>query len=109
MYRVKVTHKNLLEWTTSEEAEKMVKTDIISYYKNMAINIITGIVAFIIYGNSNNILALMLGLLWILTPAIMYCISKEKTEKEAVELLTQKEQDYVLEIARKTWGFLKST
>ncbi len=60
MYRVKVTHKNLLEWTTSEEAEKMAKTDIISYYKNMAINIITGIVAFIIYGNSNNILALML-------------------------------------------------
>ena len=107
MYRVKVTHKNLLEWTTSEEAEKMAKTDIISYYKNMAINIITGIVAFIIYGNSNNILALMLGLLWILTPAIMYCISKERTEKEAVELLTQKEQNYVLEIARKTWGFFE--
>lgn len=107
MYRVKVTHKNLLEWTTSEEAEKMAKTDIISYYKNMAINIITGIVAFIIYGNSNNILALMLGLLWILTPAIMYCISKEKTEKEAVELLTQKEQDYVLEIGKKTWGFFE--
>ena len=107
MYRVKVTHKNLLEWTTSEEAEKMAKTDIISYYKNMAINIITGIVAFIIYGNSNNILALMLGLLWILTPAIMYCISKEKTEKKAVELLTQKEQDYVLEIGKKTWGFFE--
>ena len=107
MYRVKVTHKNLLEWTTSEEAEKMAKTDIISYYKNMAINIITGIVAFIIYGNSNNILALMLGVLWILTPAIMYCISKEKTEKEAVELLTQKEQDYVLEIGKKTWGFFE--
>ena len=107
MYRVKVTHKNLLEWTTSEEAEKMAKTDIISYYKNMAINIIIGIVAFIIYGNSNNILALMLGVLWILTPAIMYCISKEKTEKEAVELLTQKEQDYVLEIGKKTWGFFE--
>lgn len=107
MYRVKVTHKNLLEWTTSEEAEKIAKTDIISYYKNMAINIITGIVAFIIYGNSNNILALMLGVLWILTPAIMYCISKEKTEKEAVELLTQKEQDYVLEIGKKTWGFFE--
>ena len=107
MYRVKVTHKNLLEWTTSEEAEKMAKTDIISYYKNMAINIITGIVAFIIYGNRDNILALMLGVLWILTPAIMYCISKEKTEKEAVELLTQKEQDYVLEIGKKTWGFFE--
>ena len=27
MYRMKVTHKNLLEWTTSEEAEKSSKTD----------------------------------------------------------------------------------
>lgn len=107
IYRVKITHKNLLEWTTSEEAEKMAKTDIISYYKNMAINVLTGIVAFIIYGNINNILALILGVLWILTPAIMYCISKEKTEKKAVELLTQKEQDYILEIGKKTWGFFE--
>ena len=107
IYRVKITHKNLLEWTTSEEAEKMAKTDIISYYKNMAINVLTGIVAFIIYGNINNILALILGVLWILTPAIMYCISKEKTEKKAVELLTKKEQDYILEIGKKTWGFFE--
>ena len=38
IYRVKITHKNLLEWTTSEEAEKITKTDIVSYYKNMTSN-----------------------------------------------------------------------
>lgn len=107
IYRVKITHKNLLEWTTSEEAEKMAKTDIISYYKNMVINILAGIAGLAIYVISNNILALILGILWIIIPAIMYKISKEKQEKNAVELLTQKEQNYILEIGKKTWEFFE--
>ena len=36
LYRLTISHKNLLEWTTSEEAEKQAKTDLISYYKNMS-------------------------------------------------------------------------
>ena len=107
IYRVKITHKNLLEWTTSEEAEKMAKTDILSYYKNMAINVIAGIAGFAIYVISNNILALILGALWIITPVIMYGVSKEKPEKKAIELLTQKEKDYILEIGKKTWAFFE--
>ena len=107
IYRVAITHKNLLEWTTSEEAEKTTKTDIISYYKNMLINVVSGVISFIIYANSNNILALVLGILWIITPTIMYCISKEKQEKTAIELLTDKEQKYILEIAKKTWNFFE--
>ena len=107
IYRVAITHKNLLEWTTSEEAEKTTKTDIISYYKNMLINAISGAIAIIFYANSNNILALVLGILWIITPTIMYCISKEKQEKTAIELLTDKEQKYILEIAKKTWNFFE--
>ena len=107
IYRVKITHKNLLEWTTSEEAEKMAKTDILSYYKNMAINVIAGIAGFAIYVISNNILALILGALWIITPVIMYGVSKEKPEKKAIELLTQKEKDYILEIGKKTWTFFE--
>jgi cyclic beta-1,2-glucan synthetase len=35
----------------------------------------------------------------------MWYISKEKTEKKSVEILDKKEQEYVLEIGRKTWGF----
>ena len=107
IYRVKITHKNLLEWTTSEEAEKMAKTDILSYYKNMAINVIAGIAGFAIYVISNNTLALILGALWIITPVIMYGVSKEKPEKKAIELLTPKEKDYILEIGKKTWEFFE--
>ena len=108
IYRTKITHKNLLEWTTSEEAEKMAKTDLISYYKNMTLNVIFGIGSLIIYYNSNNIIALILGIWWAITPSIMYLISKEKQNKKPIELLTKKEQEYILEIGQKTWKYFEN-
>ena len=96
IYRLLITHKNLLEWTTSEEAEKLGKTDFISYYKNMLINVIAGIISFIIYSQDKSIIALLLSILWIITPAIMWYISKESEEKQSIEKLTQNEKEYVL-------------
>lgn len=108
IYRLVFTHKNLLEWTTSEEAEKMAKTDIVSYYKNMFINVIAGIISLIIYTQDKSIILLILGILWIITPEIMYYISKEKTEKHKIELLTQNEQQYILDLGKKTWEFFNN-
>lgn len=107
IYRLSLTHKNLLEWTTSEEAEKTAKTDLISYYKNMLINPIAGIISLIIYGQDKSILAIFLGTLWIIAPLIMWYISKEKEEKLPIEILDKKEQEYILEIGRKTWKFFE--
>ncbi len=81
--RLIYTHKNLLEWMTSEEAEKQAKTDLISYYKNMISNVVIGaisILGYILYKN-NNILLLILGILWIIAPFTMWYISKEKKGK----------------------------
>ncbi len=105
IYRLLVTHKNLLEWTTSEEAERLGKTDLMSYYKNMFINVIAGVLSVIIYVQYKSIIAIFLGLLWLITPAIMCYISKENEEKKAIEKLTQNEKEYILEIGRKTWNF----
>ena len=40
---MKFSKKKLLEWMTSEEAEKASKDDVLSYYKNMYINVIARI------------------------------------------------------------------
>ena len=66
IYRMLITKKHLLEWITSEEAEKNSKTDIFSYYRNMIFNTILGIL-FIILANKN-LLYGVLGLIWIITP-----------------------------------------
>ena len=47
IYRVKISKQNLLEWMTSEEAEKQSKTDLKSYYKNMWANIGTAVLLYL--------------------------------------------------------------
>lgn len=107
IYRLNISKKHLLEWTTSEEAEKLANTDVISYYKNMFINVIFGIVCILIYIKTLKLLSLLLGILWIFVPLYMCYISKEKEELPKLEKLTKSEQTYILEIARKTWGFFE--
>lgn len=46
IYRMSISKKNLLQWTTSEEAEHQAKVDLFSYYKSMIINVIAGIIRY---------------------------------------------------------------
>ena len=108
IYRLIISRKHLLEWMTSEEAEKLAKTDFITYYKNMFVNIIAGIISLIIYFDDKSILALILGIVWIIAPAIMWYISKEKNEIQKVEVLNQNEKDYILDIGKRTWTFFEN-
>ena len=84
MYRLAISHKHLLEWMTSEEAEKQSKTTIGNYYKMMFFNVILGGITIVVSAIINNILLTVIGILWIITPYIMYKISSipEKTKKE---------------------------
>ncbi len=105
LYRGKVSHKNMLEWTTSEEAEKQAATDAVSYYKTMWINVILGLLLIGIALTQKSIANGVLGIIWIIIPAIMYYISKEIKTKTLVETLTLHEKDYILEVAKKTWEY----
>ena len=107
IYRMEISHKHLLEWMTSEEAEKLSKTDILTYYKSMIINIVLGI-AVIIYGFTKlNILYIVLAIIWLVTPGIMYYISKESAKQRREERLTDEENKYIQDIAKKTWKYFE--
>ena len=111
LYRLKVSKKHMLEWVTAEEAEKMAKKDIKSYYINMAPNIILGILGilylFINAKNPFSVLIFVISLLWLIAPAIMCYISKEIVVNNKKELLVDKDKQYVLEVGKKTWQFFK--
>ena len=100
IYRMK-KKKKLLEWTTSEDTDKL-KVDIKSYYKEMKINVIVGF----IFAFSRNVIFKLFGILWIIGPFIAYYLSLEEKEDnlEADEELRK----YLLEIARKTWAFFEN-
>ena len=107
LYRSKISHKNMLEWTTSEEAEKQAKTDTISYYKTMWINVVLGILLIGIAITQKSILNGVIAFLWVIMPFIMYYISKEVQGKEPVETLAPEEKNYILNIAERTWKYFE--
>ena len=105
LYRLLVSKKHLLEWTTAEEAEKNSKTDIISYYKNMWLNLVLGIILLML--SYTNPWLIILSLWWIITPNVMKLISKKEKYTPAIEYLSQKDKEYMLEIGRRTWSYFK--
>jgi len=111
IYRIWISKKHLLEWTTAEEAEKKAKNNIAAYYKNMLPNVIFGIGGLLflsIYREGFEAVCLfLLSILWLITPGIMYNISKLEKDKTAIETINEKEKAYVLEIGERTWNFFK--
>jgi len=107
LYRLFISKKHLLEWTTSEENEKNSKNGIIFYYKKMIANIFMGIL-FIYFGIFFEcILGIILGGLWLLAPAIINSISRPIASNSPYDLLSEEEKDYVYEIGSRTWQFFK--
>lgn len=111
IYRMNISKKNLLEWTTSEEAETSAKKDLISYYKSMYVNVILGvfglILAFLNKQESTCIFVFTISILWIISPIVMCSISKEIKERNVFHELNEKDKKYILEIGKKTWNFFK--
>lgn len=108
LYRVVISHKHLLEWTTSEEAEKQAKTDVFSYYNQMAVNVLAGIVSIGIGFLTVSPSAVFLGVFWAIMPTIMWYISRKIEKEQPIDKLNDKEKEYVLEIGKRTWSFFET-
>ena len=107
IYRMTISHKHLLEWMTSEEVEKQSTTNLKTYYKMMASNVILGAILIVLSITKNNILLTIIGILWIIIPYVMCKISKVPVEHEKIQELGEKDKQFVLEIAKRTWEFFK--
>ena len=107
IYRMTISHKNLLEWMTSEEAEKNSKTDIISYYKAMYINVVLGVIFAFYAFKASSIFTIIIGVLWIVSPYIMCLVSKNIKKKEPIDVLNNEEKDFCLEVGKRTFEFFK--
>ena len=105
LYRLLISKKHLLEWMTSEEAEKNSKNDIISNYKMMISNVLFGTASVVYSLKIDNILGIMLGIMWIIAPLIMYYISKEIKETKPKEKLSIDEISYISDVAKRTFNF----
>ena len=112
IYRMRISKKHFLEWTTSEEAEKLSKKNLKSYYKTMFFNVVAGIliIGLTLIGNKNYFIFinnLIFASLWFISPFVYFCIGKEKKKKDIIKELNDKEKEYLNEVGRKTWQYFK--
>ena len=112
LYRMLISHKNLLQWTTAETLEKTSKNTFGYYAKNMLFNIIAGIAIILIpYFNItyNTIIdfKLITGITFILAPFLAYLLGKDHLINRR-KRLSENEEKEVIEIGRRTWEFFNS-
>ncbi len=111
LYRMLITKKHLLQWTTAEVLEKKTKDSIIYYYKNMISNLIFGLLIICIPSDFTfvNMKAYIefkdfIGLFFIIAPLVAYLLGKDHLLGRTAIL--EKEQDEeIIEVAKRTWTF----
>ena len=105
IYRLTISHKNLLNWITAEEVEKTVKEDLKSYIRNFSFNIVLAVLLLVIGILGKNILAIIISVIFFSAPFILYYVSSN-IKHEQVELKSSEISD-VVEVARKTWKYFE--
>ena len=110
LHRMYKSHKRLLEWETSEETERKSVQSIKNYYKEMKFNLILGGIGIIINLTLiQHSIIFLLCVLWLLSPFIMYYISRTKKEETPIDLLKEDEKKLLNDLAYKTWQYFKDT
>ena len=104
IYRKYISKKKLLEWTTAEEAEATKDNDLDSYVGYMFVNLILAVV---INAVNINLFAIILGILWLLSPIAAFELSKELPAKDPLKKIDKKHQNYIVDIAHNTWNYFK--
>lgn len=112
IYRMTVSKQHLLEWTTSDEAERKDKNRLLDVCKTMAPNIFMGlaflcIISFVKCSIYFKVFVGILSVLFIIAPFIMWYISKEKSESKRIDRLSKDEQAYIRNVAEKTWKYFE--
>lgn len=110
IYRMAFTKEHMLEWTTSEEAERKDCNKLEIVYKKMFPNVAIGILfLFVVVFASCSIyfkaFIYLLAGIFLLAPLVMWSISKEKVKDKKIGKLTEEEKIYIKNVAEKTWGY----
>ena len=104
LYRMFISHKNLLNWITSEDAAKTTKNDIKTYILNFKPNYVVVallIIAGIVFGFKYSISITILCIMFLAAPFVMWLVS-QKQKKQLLELNKNEKAD-LKEVAFKTW------
>lgn len=108
LIRVFITKKNMLEWVTSADAEKVQDNSIKSYIYKMGITSMEGvaIVALAMYFKPEALsFSFVFLIIWSIAPFVAYYISKDDMHIE--KKVSRSDEIELRKIARKTWRYFE--
>ena len=113
IYRMLISHKKLLEWTTGEMLEKQAKNKLSYYYRNMVPNIVVALfialVPYALYTSELVIInfKLFVAIGFALAPLLTYLLGKDHLFGR-IKRLDKNQEKNLIEVAKRTWGFFDS-
>ncbi|HEX6981801.1 MAG TPA: glucoamylase family protein [Balneolaceae bacterium] len=108
LWRRFISHKKMLEWTTSIQAEKETGRSQAVYWKKMWFNIFWAVLSVVlvsVFTPSILIIAIPISLAWISAPAVAFRMSRKPERKEKV--LHVRDRAELKLYARRTWHFFE--
>lgn len=100
-WRSLISHKKLLEWTTAEQAQNSSKNTVLNYYKTMFTEVLAGILLTVVAPFSGP--AYIIAGLWLLTPWVMFLISRPYQKK--VYKLTKPQKEFLESLSKRIWQY----
>lgn len=101
LWRMTVTHRNLLVWQTAAQAERRGKSLLGRCWREMWPVLISALLALIF---SRTILGRTAGLLWALAPFWAWALSRPRNQVQAIP---QGDRDYLTACARDIWRYFR--
>ena len=113
IYRMLISHKKLLEWTTGEQLEKQAKSKLSYYYKSMSINVIVAVLILLVplaldtveYVQFN--FKIFIALTFGFAPVFCWLLGKDHLFGR-IKRLDKNEEKEIRMVAKRTWGFFDS-
>jgi cyclic beta-1,2-glucan synthetase len=109
LYRLAISKKHLLEWTTAAHAEQQTPKTIRGFIARLTNGYIFGlalILAAVFYHRETIMLSLPAGIIWLCGPFIAYWLSKPR--REAQKALTSEERSYLRSLAYDNWRYFET-
>ena len=110
LYRLTVSHRNLLEWTTAAQSASIQRSGLIGSYRLMASSVLAGAFsgALIAYrGAPISIIVAPFAVAWILAPAVASWMSRTEELENALASSPEDRKSLRL-VARRTWRYFET-
>ncbi len=110
LIRLGITRRRLLEWQTAEEAKSRSRQNVAGHYRHMPGTIVLALAALaaaVFAPPGVWRLAVPFACLWLLAPAIAWCVSRAPLSDDGAEVSTEDLLALRL-IARRTWRFFET-